>query len=203
MLYNFDQQSNFNQLCKFEVFQYIYKPEGPDGDKKILEAINKNIDWLENKNRTIGLNRYLYINDSFEIDSNMEDVARAIDLVITRQLSPLLFNLPGMEVKISSALKAALKNAVIHGNLEDANKKVSLAFSFTFKKIAIKVKDMGSGFDYNQIMLQIGTGKGPDGKYNRVAKGVIPYKNGMANYLYCDEIGFNSSGNEVLLTFNL
>lgn len=49
------------------------------------------------------------------------------------------------------SLTEAVNNAIIHGNCEDREKKVSISLREGKNKLAIQVSDEGCGFDYKQV----------------------------------------------------
>lgn len=49
------------------------------------------------------------------------------------------------------SLTEAVNNAIIHGNCEDRDKKVSISLREGKNKLAIQVSDEGCGFDYKQV----------------------------------------------------
>lgn len=82
--------------------------------------------------------------------SNIESVSRAVSLVL-RFISKFR-RLDGSEASIELALHEALTNAVVHGNHQDANKRVYLACRCSKDgEVSITVRDQGEGFDWHAI----------------------------------------------------
>lgn len=52
---------------------------------------------------------------------------------------------------LAIAVTEAVNNAIIHGNKQDKNKKVFVEFVFEGKKITVKVKDEGRGFNPKKL----------------------------------------------------
>lgn len=58
----------------------------------------------------------------------------------------------GTEASIEMALHEALTNAVIHGNHQDANKRVQVACRCSKDgEVSITVRDQGEGFDWRAV----------------------------------------------------
>lgn len=53
--------------------------------------------------------------------------------------------------ELSTALSEALANAIIHGNKTNPQKFVDLNIQIYKDKMILKIKDKGSGFDYNDL----------------------------------------------------
>jgi serine/threonine-protein kinase RsbW len=91
-----------------------------------------------------------------------------------------------------SLIEAAL-NAIIHGNKKDPSKKIFITYEKTNKQINLSVKDMGEGFDYNNL---------PDSTSPRN----IDKPNGRGLFIisnFCNDLSFNDKGNEIKITFRL
>ena len=52
---------------------------------------------------------------------------------------------------IDMAVREAVTNAVLHGNLEDETKTVEVTFSTSSEAVEISVRDMGEGFDPENV----------------------------------------------------
>jgi len=62
-------------------------------------------------------------------------------------------NSDGSELDIEMALREALANAIIHGNQQDATKRVSVACRCTTDgEVSITVQDEGQGFDSDTVL---------------------------------------------------
>ncbi len=53
---------------------------------------------------------------------------------------------------ITVAINEAVRNAIIHGNKSDENKKVYIAFGRKNEAMIFVIKDQGSGFDYHNLI---------------------------------------------------
>lgn len=87
------------------------------------------------------------------------------------------------------ALDEAMANAIKHGNLYDATKKVSVKYRLEEDGIVIVVADQGEGFDYEDLpdptapdRLELPSGRGL-----------------LLMYSYMDSVSFNERGNEVTM----
>src|SRR6202035_5937782 len=90
-----------------------------------------------------------------ELDFWMPSEVRAISPLVDR-LMPLIKRsqcVPGQEFDVELALREALDNAVVHGNLEDPETKVHIRCRCRpGNEISIVVTDQGKGFDFEQIV---------------------------------------------------
>lgn len=87
------------------------------------------------------------------------------------------------------ALDEAMANAIKHGNLYDATKKVSVKYRLEEDGIVIVVADQGKGFNYEDLpdttapdRLELPSGRGL-----------------LLMYSYMDSVSFNERGNEVTM----
>lgn len=90
------------------------------------------------------------------------------------------------------AVTEAVNNAIMHGNQENPNKKVTVEFSTGPKGLICKVTDEGPGFDYQNV-------PDPTSPEN------IEKPNGRGVFLMrhlADEIAFHDNGAIVELNFN-
>jgi serine/threonine-protein kinase RsbW len=70
------------------------------------------------------------------------------------KLMPLLTNCGCVPEDVSDleiALREAMANAIIHGNLEDRRKHVHITCRCEADEVSIAVKDEGKGFDINKV----------------------------------------------------
>src|SRR5258705_7291446 len=89
-----------------------------------------------------------------EIDSWMPSKIQAISPTVDRLMRLIEGSqcVPGREFDVELALREALGNAVVHGNQEDAEKKVHIrARCGPGKGISIVVTDQGKGFDFGRV----------------------------------------------------
>ena len=120
-----------------------------------------------------------------KIDSLIE-IERLIDLI-------------SENVNISSDIYAnilvgvteAIKNAMIHGNKLNSEKKVHVEYTINDKYIVFKISDTGNGFDYYSVPDPTL----PENIEKESGRGLF-----LMNCL-ADEVIFNDTGNEVSLKF--
>lgn len=106
------------------------------------------------------------------------------------------FNLSkSLRIKIELAIAEAIANSVIHGNNADPKKSISVTINQNSKKLFLKIKDQGKGFDVNRIPdptdpenILKGNGRG------------IYIMNSVADDL---EFNFSEDGTELILGFDL
>src|ERR1700739_5120614 len=90
-----------------------------------------------------------------EIDSWMPSKIQAISPAVDRLMRLIEGSqcIPGNEFDFELALREALGNAVVHGNLEDPEKKVHIRCRCgPGKGISIIVTDQGKGFDFGKVL---------------------------------------------------
>ena len=95
--------------------------------------------------------------------------------------------------KILVATIEAVNNAIIHGNKSDRKKKVCIDLYLEGRKIKIKIKDEGEGFEYDKVPDPTA----PENIENIHGRGVFLMKS------LSDGIKFNESGTEVEMIFKL
>jgi anti-sigma regulatory factor (Ser/Thr protein kinase) len=119
-----------------------------------------------------------------EIHSNLDE----IDLLcaeIRVLLAPI--NLDAARFAVELLAHESLSNAVIHGNHESADKRVSLELRVGQAWVRLKVTDEGDGFHWRKDGLLTADVGGTSGR-------------GMALYtLYAERVEFNTFGNQVTL----
>jgi serine/threonine-protein kinase RsbW len=95
---------------------------------------------------------------------------------------------PGSEFAIELALREALANAVLHGNREDARKKVHVRCECDEDKgVSLVVRDEGSGFDLGAVPDPLA----PENLGAEHGRGILLMKQFM------DEIHYERGGTEV------
>ena len=93
---------------------------------------------------------------------------------------------------VKLALEEAVMNAIRHGNRMDRNKKVSIDFSITDRKITLVVEDEGPGFEPSMVADPT---RG-DNLERPCGRGIVLMK------AYMDEVEYVKPGNRVVLTKN-
>jgi serine/threonine-protein kinase RsbW len=121
-----------------------------------------------------------------EIDSWMPSKIQAISPLVDRLIRIIEGSqcVTGDEFDVELALREALRNAVVHGNQEDPEKKVHIRCRCgPGKEISIVVTDQGKGFDFGKS-----TGHGPEADRGR---GIQRMK------AFVDHVHFERGGSEV------
>ncbi len=95
--------------------------------------------------------------------------------------------------KILVATVEAVNNAIIHGNKSDKNKKIDIWVSTDLKKVKVRVRDEGEGFEYDNVPDPTA----PENIENIHGRGVFLMRQ------LSDNIKFRNKGSEVELTFKL
>jgi serine/threonine-protein kinase RsbW len=78
------------------------------------------------------------------------DEIKTVELLAEKAADRMQFNEDEKD-SLAIAVTEAVNNAIIHGNKQDKNKKVFVEFVFEGKKIIVKVKDQGKGFNPNKL----------------------------------------------------
>ena len=85
-----------------------------------------------------------------EIESSRHNIAHVESLMMKVNEE---FRLPEEEFqKLMIAVTEVVINAIIHGNKEDKNKKVTIEAKYDDKNLYIKICDEGNGFNPNNIV---------------------------------------------------
>jgi serine/threonine-protein kinase RsbW len=93
-----------------------------------------------------------------------------------------------------TCLSEATINAIIHGNKQDANKKVYINLEVqSGKRLQFTISDEGDGFDYNRLPDPTA----PENLENLTGRGVFIIKH------LADQCIFNLKGNEIELHFKV
>lgn len=95
--------------------------------------------------------------------------------------------------RIMVATMEAVNNAIVHGNQHDDSKNVSVSFECGKGDLTVRVRDQGLGFNPDCIPDPTA----PENIENIRGRGVFLMKN------LADDIGFNETGNEVVMKFNI
>lgn len=94
---------------------------------------------------------------------------------------------PAATFAVRLALEEGLNNAINHGNRRDRDKKVTIAFDVTGKRVTITITDQGQGFDPAGV---------PDPRADENLE--KPSGRGiMLMRAYMDDVHFNDKGNQV------
>jgi serine/threonine-protein kinase RsbW len=99
-------------------------------------------------------------------------------------------NADGSEAGIETAMREALANAIVHGNKQDAGKRVYVACRCTTDgEVSIRVADEGPGFDADAVVDPTT----PESRWLPYGRGIYLMKMSM------DEIGFEQGGSVVYM----
>ena len=95
--------------------------------------------------------------------------------------------------RIMLTLSEAATNAIVHGNKENPNKKVTIRCKLVDRKLVISVKDEGAGFDPSNIPDPLKE----ENLLNVGGRGVYLIKE------YADELRFEENGTKLIMAFKL
>ncbi len=94
---------------------------------------------------------------------------------------------------LSIAVTEAVGNAIVHGNKEDAKKKVTLEFYLKKNKITVMVKDEGNGFN-------------PDSLSNPLEPENIMKESGRGIFILTslmDQVKFSEKGTKIIFSMKI
>jgi len=134
----------------------------------------------------------LELEDLFDLTMTVGTDVRQIRYVINSVLETLR-GFEGLKdpVTLRLCLEELLHNAMEHGNRCDLSKKVYITVKAEPRKVVIRVRDEGEGFDVNSVMA---TENDPTILSER-GRGLTIVKH------YASELRFNREGNEAVLVF--
>ncbi|MEJ5283497.1 MAG: ATP-binding protein [Brevinematales bacterium] len=124
----------------------------------------------------------------FKMNSNLKTLSLTIDMLKNKVVK---YNTDKLW-QFETVIHEALMNAITHGNELEAKKEVQIFYEIGKKGIRIIIKDMGKGFDVNNLSVPIG----------EEALDVI---SGRGIYLMSklsDILFYSPEGNETLIFFN-
>jgi serine/threonine-protein kinase RsbW len=92
------------------------------------------------------------------------------------------------------AVEEAVKNAIIHGNKSDINKKVILTYHTSSSGLTFRIEDEGEGFDYTNVadLLEC-----DESDVAKIGKGIFLIRS------LADDVSYNDIGNSVEITFDI
>lgn len=97
------------------------------------------------------------------------------------------------QARILLTLSEAATNAIVHGNKENPNKKVTITGSLSDQTLTISVEDEGNGFDPSDLPNPLKE----ENLLNEGGRGVYLIKE------YADNIAFEDNGTKLKMTFEL
>jgi serine/threonine-protein kinase RsbW len=125
------------------------------------------------------------------LDSTFEEVERLEDYL--NELQEWADFSDEDYARIMLTLSEAATNAIVHGNKENPNKKVTIRCKLVDKKLVISVKDEGAGFDPSNIPDPLKE----ENLLNVGGRGVYLIKE------YADELRFEENGTKLIMAFEL
>jgi anti-sigma regulatory factor (Ser/Thr protein kinase) len=104
------------------------------------------------------------------------------------------------QVALSSAVKEAVTNAAMHGNKSRSEKKIEVQYVLDADKVAVTVRDYGTGFDHRQFVTRGKDGSALAAARQRHQEGRLGGLGIMLMLRCCDNVEYASVGNRVTLT---
>lgn len=133
---------------------------------------------------------FMTSNLTWKVDELVSSTVKVISPIVDKLMRLLKESCcpPEEEFAVEMVLREALANAIIHGNRQDAHKKVRICCACDAKRgILIVVKDQGKGFDSSKIL-------------NPLFRQQIHSEHGRGIYLInllVDEVQFRRGGSEI------
>ncbi len=124
----------------------------------------------------------------FKMQSNLKTLSLTIDMLKNKIVK---YNTEKLW-QFETVFHEALMNAITHGNELETKKEVQILYEIGKKGIRIIIKDMGKGFDVNNLSVPIG-------------KEALDVISGRGIYLMSklsDALFYSPEGNETLIFFN-
>lgn len=135
------------------------------------------------------LNSEAMVNEEIFLPTTMETILKA-----EQKIEEICAHLKVGERHIGNILIAvteAVNNAIIHGNKNDVNKKISFSCATANNTLTFTVKDEGNGFDYDNLPDPTD----PQNLEKIHGRGVFLMRN------LTDQLSFEENGRLVKLTF--
>lgn len=125
-----------------------------------------------------------------EIESNRKEIPSVESILIKLNSE---FGLDEERfINFQIAVSEALVNAIVHGNKLDSGKKVHINILVEEKKMTVKIKDEGEGFDFNSLPdPTIG-----DNIYKEHGRGIFIIKSLVDEFIWTSD----REGTEMILT---
>jgi DNA-binding response OmpR family regulator len=200
------------QALRFGAYDFIRKPFDLN---EITSAVNRILRGKREEKLTENLGQYiLYEKRLFEIPCD-STACNVITYVLTKDLTAAGFCNRTTMGNISLALKEAIDNAIIHGNLEISseiienegikefysevnkrkilekyvNRKVTVYYELVHDYVEYIIEDDGSGFDYDKLPDP----RDPENFFKNSGRGLLIIRTLM------DEVDWNAKGNTIRL----
>ncbi|OQX57041.1 ATP-binding protein [candidate division KSB1 bacterium] len=119
------------------------------------------------------------------------EIVEELTLLIERITEQMHFDSDDRD-NIVIAVTEAVSNAIIHGNRNDEEKKVQISIVTSDKKITIRVKDEGEGFDPNKLASPLE----PNNILKENGRGIFILHSLMDKVKF----DFSAGGTEVIMT---
>lgn len=95
---------------------------------------------------------------------------------------------------LAIAVTEAVNNAILHGNKQDKNKKVTVTFQLEEKRLVVRIKDEGPGFNPEQVSDPLA----PENLLKESGRGIFILSSLMDEIKY----EFDENGTEIILVKN-
>ena len=200
------------QALRYGAFDFIRKPFDLN---EIISSVNRILRSKREEKITDNLGQYIiYEKRMFEIPSD-STACNVITYILTKDLTSAGFCNRTTSGNISLALKEAVDNAIIHGNLEISSeiiedkgikdfyeevkkrktlkkyseKKVAVYYELVHDYVEYIIEDEGQGFNYNMLPDP----RDPENFFKNSGRGLLIIRTLM------DEVDWNSKGNTIRL----
>jgi len=156
--------------------------------ENILEVVENGLTFIKEIAKNKEVAAYGKCAFTIELPSRLGLMGGLIYYVV-EQLKLMDYPRSVISNEIVTALREAIKNAIIHGNERNPDKNVYVHTTVDHEKVEMVVRDQGAGFDPNELP-EINEEEGGEKKQ---AGGILIIKGHM------DEVKFNVVGNEVTM----
>jgi len=133
----------------------------------------------------------LHIDDVVELSSDIQNIS-LVEKLIDNQSAVCEFS-DEVYGKLLLAVVEALNNAIVHGNKNSSEKKVTVHYQINNELITYIISDQGDGFDFNNLPDPTA----PENLEKDCGRGIFLMKN------LADEVEFSDNGRTVTLKFSL
>ncbi|MCX7820906.1 MAG: ATP-binding protein [Brevinematales bacterium] len=185
ILIGFDSDFNINQEEK--LFEYIFNSQSI-ANLFLREMLDYLVSNQKSTRPLFVINFTEHTVFKFKMQSNLKTLSLTIDMLKNKVVK---YNTEKLW-QFETVIHEALMNAITHGNELESKKEVKIFYEYGKRGIRIIIKDMGKGFDVNNLSVPIG-------------EEALDIISGRGIYLMSklsDVLFYSPEGNETLIFFN-
>jgi FixJ family two-component response regulator/anti-sigma regulatory factor (Ser/Thr protein kinase) len=183
--------SNINVAKTVESFKkgVFYIVKKPILLKEVEKIVNEAVSTKQQQEEIENVLHHAHSQFLFEIPGALGQIEGVIDHIAEETAHWKIIS-PQDDTAFRAALRAALHNAVLHGNKADDKKNVKIRFTLSPKKCHISVSDEGDGFHVEDFIDK-------DNLSSSKTSGGL-----LRIYSFMDEVSFNEKGNTLRMVKN-